>query len=336
MNRRLLFVACTVLLASTAAAQNLLMNPGFDLDPTNPANGWTTEGNGVLSHYSGAGDPAPPSARAETTDPQWLTLQQCIGVVAGMKYQFSARSFTNRGTGSATNSVSLSFFSSIDCTSGLLSNVPTDNGTFPGWYYRWADDVVAPPGAVAARIELAADGAGGVMDILWDDVIVQPDIDLFEDDFETGAIGGWSAMSCGNDPTPPGGTCPPECTGGCSGDVCIIDCSAPSSCESMDITCPPNFACDVQCTGDSSCDSASIHCAPNYACTVTCESADSCSYAAIYCSVSAPCELQCSGPVSSCTFTEQNCGLESCEATCTGGQFPDTYCGSACSCSECP
>lgn len=168
------------------------------------------------------------------------------------------------------------------------------------------------------------------------DITVSATVPIFSNGFESGTISGWSAMSCNNDPAPPGGSCPAQCTGGCPGNVCIIDCSSPSSCEQMTIDCPPGFACDVQCTGDSSCAEAAVNCPGNFSCSVSCDSVDSCSQATITCPVSAPCDLLCSGPPSSCSATLQVCGLGNCQATCTGGQSVTTDCGAACSCSRCP
>ena len=53
----------TMLLAVPVAAQNLLSNPDFDLDPTVPGNDWSTTGTGDLLWNQGKGDPSPPSAR---------------------------------------------------------------------------------------------------------------------------------------------------------------------------------------------------------------------------------------------------------------------------------
>ncbi len=173
---QIVFLTTFTLLATSAAAANLLKNPDFDLDPTNPANGWTAVGNGTLSHNVNKGDLAPPSARCDNTEVQSLTLQQCVGIVGGTPYDFSARSFTHLSTGEgvSTNSVSVSFFSSSDCTDDFLSNVPTDTGSFPNWALREAKGVLAPANANSARIELNAEatGAGTIMNISWDNVIL--------------------------------------------------------------------------------------------------------------------------------------------------------------------
>ena len=70
--------------------------------------------------------------------------------------------------------MSVSFFSSSDCTDDFLSNVPTDTGSFPNWALREAKGVLAPANANSARIELNAEatGAGTIMNISWDNVIL--------------------------------------------------------------------------------------------------------------------------------------------------------------------
>ena len=156
------------------AVVNLLTNPDFVLDPTIPVNGWTAVGTGTLSHNLLEGDPALPSARADNVLSQSLTLQQCVGITGGTAYDFSARSFTHRSDGTSTNSVSVSFFSSADCT-GFLSNVPTSTLLFPSWALREAFGVVAPASANSARMELFADAGPDSLDtmnISWDNVIL--------------------------------------------------------------------------------------------------------------------------------------------------------------------
>jgi hypothetical protein len=185
-----LIAAC---LAHPVAAQNLVVNSGFDLDPTDPANGWATDGTGWLSHILWFGDPAPPSARTDCEGAEWLVLSQCVRVAAGESYEFSARSYTHHAITAATNSVSLSFFSDPDCSAGWLTTVATDHQSFPNWALRWSTDVIAPAGATAARIELNADAAGYLMNISWDDVVVTPTHAVFVDGFESGGTAAWSA-----------------------------------------------------------------------------------------------------------------------------------------------
>lgn len=52
MNTTVLKGLLTLVLAAASAhavAANLLQNPDFDLDPTNPANGWTATGTGLFA-----------------------------------------------------------------------------------------------------------------------------------------------------------------------------------------------------------------------------------------------------------------------------------------------
>lgn len=59
----LITLLATMLLAMPVAAQNLLVNPDFDLDPTVSGNGWSTTGTGTLSWNQATGEPSAPSAR---------------------------------------------------------------------------------------------------------------------------------------------------------------------------------------------------------------------------------------------------------------------------------
>ena len=132
------------------------------------------------------------------------TLQQCVPVTAGSSYDFSARSFTHLSTGVSTLSVSLSFFSSSDCTTGFLSNVPASSVTPPNWFLHSSTGVAAPGSAMSARIQLFAD-AGSVdddMNVSWDNtnisltsggpnLLINPEFDLDP------ATNGWTYVGTG-------------------------------------------------------------------------------------------------------------------------------------------
>ena len=154
---------------------------------------------------------------------------------------------------------------------------------------------------------------------------------------------GWCAMpahgSCDDPLVPNGGLpdgkpanssdaslCELGCTNGrCdAAGVCVIDCSASSSCVSSDVLCPPNIPCRVVC-GDYAC-AHHIICGYATSCEVQCTGASSCGDE-IRCS-SGPCDVTCSG-TSSCR-RRIKCSLScSCDASCTGsGSCPEI--------SECP
>jgi hypothetical protein len=161
-----------VLGVSTAAAENLIVNSNFDLDPTDPANGWVASGTGSFSWNQSSGDPALPSARTDQTGDESMVLYQCIAVTGGMTVDFSARSFTHASVGAATNGVTFSVYANDDCTGEPIETVATTTTTFPSWALRERLGYVIPANALSARIELSSAANGNQNYISWDDVIV--------------------------------------------------------------------------------------------------------------------------------------------------------------------
>ena len=161
------FALAVIAWAGVAGADNLLVNPNFDLDPTDPANGWIAVGTGTVEFLGGVGQPDPPSVRLLATAGQAVTLEQCRPIQGGTPYDFRARSYTSQAIGDATNSVALSVFSLEGC-SGLLETVATDLGEFPDWYLRRRHGYVPPLAAASARIELASIANSAVDDIYFD------------------------------------------------------------------------------------------------------------------------------------------------------------------------
>jgi hypothetical protein len=169
---RWIALVAVVLLASPAAAQNLLLNPDFDLDPTGGGTGWVATGSGSFTWNQGVGDPAPPSIRTTQNNDESMTVCQCVQITALGTYDFSARSYTNSATGSAQNGVSLSVFTSTDCSGSPLETVSTNTVTFPNWALRERTGYVAPMGAQSGLIILSSAANGTVSDISWDSVIL--------------------------------------------------------------------------------------------------------------------------------------------------------------------
>lgn len=140
------------------------------------------------------------------------------------------------------------------------------------------------------------------------------------------------SFQCGAQPTPPAGTCPMACTGGCSNGVCIIDCNAGSACSGAQIVCPSGFDCQVLCGGTGSCSNASVTCPGRYACDVVCNGG--CTNLDIGCDTGV-CSLSC-GAGSVCSGATVSCGASTCAASCNGSTiFPTVACGSSCDCTTC-
>jgi hypothetical protein len=162
---------------------------------------------------------------------------------------------------------------------------------------------------------------------------------------EGGSAGeaGAGGYQCGDKPLSTETGCPAECTGGCNGGRCVIDCSTAQACKWDDLTCPAGMPCRVLCTGNESCKDAHIICPAEHACDVDCnggatQGIDSCDRARIDCSATGACELTCGNAHGACAGTTQlNCGGNACSATCAGGSNapPDVKCGESCDCSPC-
>jgi hypothetical protein len=169
---RLIALLATMLLAAPAAAQNLLVNPDFDLDPTIAGNGWSKTGTGTLVWFETFGDPSPPCARSTQNGAESMILYQCVHIVGGATYDFSGRSFTHSSIGLAHNSVSLSVYATDDCSGAPIENVETNQNSFPNFSLRQRFGYVAPLNARSARIELLSDAGGTTDDISWDTIIL--------------------------------------------------------------------------------------------------------------------------------------------------------------------
>jgi len=172
--RWLVFLTVT-LLATPVTAENLLVNPDFDLDPTVPGNGWSTIGTGSFLWVQTNGDPMPPSARTDQNGTESMILFQCVEVTGDMGLDFSALSFTHSSIVPANNGVSLSVFSTLDCSGTPIETVLTDQTSSPNWYLRERIGYITPVNAFSARIELFSEANGSNNYISWDSVrIITP------------------------------------------------------------------------------------------------------------------------------------------------------------------
>jgi hypothetical protein len=128
------------------------------------------------------------------------------------------------------------------------------------------------------------------------------------------------APACGSDPTPPGDpACPAECTGGCQGAVCSIDCSGQETCRGDLLRCPDGFSCAITCAGDRACDGATIECPATYECAIECSGPEGCRGIDVNCGAGT-CTLACgSGDAVCSSGARLDCGAGACTATCTGG-----------------
>ncbi|MCB1864469.1 MAG: hypothetical protein KDG50_03500 [Chromatiales bacterium] len=175
-----LFTKCLValglmVLGAPVLAANLLVNPQFDADPSVSGNGWTLSGTGNFTWRMDTGQPAAPSAAMDQNNGESMQLSQCVTIVGGTSYDFSAQSSTQSSFGAGSmNGVRLSVFSSLDCSGAPLDTVQATDFSFPNWALTSRSGYMAPGGAMSAQIELFST-AGPVMArdfILWDNVVL--------------------------------------------------------------------------------------------------------------------------------------------------------------------
>jgi hypothetical protein len=156
-------------------------------------------------------------------------------------------------------------------------------------------------------------------------------------DAACGAVDAGGCGGCGEAITAPGDdVCPEQCDD-CQGNVCLILCTAPGVCSGGTLECPDGWDCSVTCSGDQACFGAAIDGPEVHRLSVMCEGVRACENAIVQCGLGL-CEVSCGIELDVCNDTEHYCGNQACTTTCAGSgedEGPDTYCGSACSCTEC-
>jgi hypothetical protein len=142
------FVCLALLLgARSVSAQNLLTNPDFNTD----LSGWSTFG----AVFDGtAGSPSPGSAQfggsiATTNSTIFVSLTQCVSVVAGNSYDASGQLRLSSAPSGGTAFVAVAWYTGASCT----SPVQTDggNGVSGAAFQKSGGSFVAPAGAVSAN-----------------------------------------------------------------------------------------------------------------------------------------------------------------------------------------
>lgn len=200
--------------------------------------------------------------------------------------------------------------------------------------YCPADDLVCCATVCDGKCEACLQSKTGLPNGQCGPVLADLDPDL--ECTEPGSCDG-AGQCCGEHPEPPGGLCPPECTGGCIDSTCHVDCTGVENCRDYDIVCPSGFACHVDCTNNlNACRQTMIVCPSVYACQVDCAGdSNECQRAIIQCGTGA-CELYCDGS-DGCQDTELLCGSGECRAVCgdESEREPDVQCGEACRCVPC-
>jgi hypothetical protein len=165
---------CTVLLvaffaiAGSAAADNLLENPDFDLTPV--GNGWTTIGTGSVTHLTSFGEPEP-SAQLNAEGTESIVLAQCRPVDDHTRYDFHLRSYTSFASGLSTNEARVRWYMLEGCT-GEIGTLSASIVEYPPGEFtiRHRHHVLPPDGAQSARVELEVVANGTATEVYWDAV----------------------------------------------------------------------------------------------------------------------------------------------------------------------
>ena len=176
-----IIAALMFMFASSAYAQNLLTNPGFD---TNVAN-WNFLG--PVGTFDGtrdvASNPASGSVRGTVTGAPGTTGlpgAQCVatGVTAGTPYNMSGSIFKPSGqaiTGTAW--IDLTWFPGANCTGAFISRVTTFLQPQPplnAWGSLGVSGAIAPTGTQSAMVSISIQtGGNGTYTANYDNIMFQ-------------------------------------------------------------------------------------------------------------------------------------------------------------------
>lgn len=136
-------------LPGLAGAQNFLSNGDFDSD----LSGWSSSGPGSAVYSSSAGSPSVGAAHLTVNDPSGNglteTVNQCIAVGSNAGYTVAGRTLADPASTAAVGMFVIArFFSSFDCTTGILSTTLTPStGTATGTpsdFTTYSGNITAP------------------------------------------------------------------------------------------------------------------------------------------------------------------------------------------------
>ncbi len=202
MVRATIIATITVLITVPALAQNLFVNPGFDIP--DQLNGWTcTSSDGVpsWSPEDRMGSPSSGSLMHDVTaavNNKTVWCWQCVPVnelwsyvASGWYYWPNDPDVSQLGS----SRWSMYYYSDSDCTgsSTLGANVTGDHPMLDTWYHLETEETAAPTGAMSAVIYF----------ITWQDIANEPvrarmdDLNfstttIFRDGFESSGVNVWS------------------------------------------------------------------------------------------------------------------------------------------------
>jgi len=202
MVRSTIIVAIAVVIAVPTLAQNLLVNPGFDVP--DQLTGWTcrtTYGTALWSPEDLLGSVGSGSMEHEvsaTSDNQSVRCSQCVPVEEFWDYVASAWFFWPDDPDVSqlgSTRISFQFYSDANCTTTLpAGEVQVGYPILDTWLHLVSDTVTAPAGATSAGVYVFTWQTTGNQPVRarLDDIVFS-DTALFRDGFESGDVDGWSS-----------------------------------------------------------------------------------------------------------------------------------------------
>jgi len=190
-------VVVAALGGSLAAAQNLVVNGGFESD----VGSWVALSDSSLAWdpLDADDDPNSGSALVTNLDPDPVDgtgAVQCIDGLSGeQSYAFSAKArFPSGQTETGRAYLLIQWRSSPGCTGDVgISESSLVSSSVPDIWLTTSNVVVSPTATQSARLRLSVlkNAAGGSLDAYFDHVRLEPAV--FGDGFESGDVTAWSS-----------------------------------------------------------------------------------------------------------------------------------------------
>ena len=203
MARLTITVSIVLIFTSPVFAQNLLVNPGFDIPDL--LTGWTcstTHGQAAWIANDRLGEPTSGSMEHFViggSNNLIVTCSQCVPVEALHAYTLSTWYYWPDDpdvTQEGTTRLSLIFYFNSDCISstGVSSVTTGQHPSLETWYQLFTDEIPAPAGTTSALVTATTwqnFGDHWVRARLDDLDFSSPTV-LFRDGFESGETGAWT------------------------------------------------------------------------------------------------------------------------------------------------
>jgi hypothetical protein len=174
--KTIVFGIVAALSCGTAGAANLVLNPNFDSGIGN----WSAFGNlGGFAQFDGTfGNPAGSVFLSASMPSSDAGVHQCIAISAPADVDFIVDGFTDNSSGSGSVQIVAGAYTSTDCVSGFISNLPQGTETFPpgGWngFELSLLNQPLPAGTQSVALLLQTQAGNGVQNYHFDNVRFGP------------------------------------------------------------------------------------------------------------------------------------------------------------------